>query len=110
MIDFWVKNSLTSAGQPRTWFDPLGSSSFSFRGDSEYMGHLRISSEGAEAVIRAWKLLKEKTQWLQYSVSYGEFLLARQAADGSILGSWKWDGTPWNNVTNGVYPYDAALT
>lgn len=38
--------------------------------------------------------------WVQFAQRYGDFLLARQAADGSIAGEWRRGGTAWANFTN----------
>ena len=99
----------------------VDSSTFKWRADSGYMGHLRIASEGAQGVLTAWKLAGGSgaangggagggtggataagpASWLQFAQQYGDFLVAKQsAADGSIAGEWKWDGSAWANFTN----------
>ena len=57
-----------------------------WRADSPYMGHLRIMSEGCQGALKAWLLKKDKVAWLAFARKFGDFLVAHQAADGSIAG------------------------
>jgi hypothetical protein len=84
---------------------------------------MRIMSEGLHGMLSAWSLLDAAAgsagtppapaPWLAACKSYGNFLLSKQdAADGSLLGEWAWDGTPLCNFTNvGVHavPFLVAL-
>ncbi len=78
IVDFWVNESVTPTGVPRTWFDVYTAAAtdqqgdddrsgvgdlredgvaatgrVQWRADTPYMGHLRIMSEGVQGVLRA---------------------------------------------------------
>ena len=77
-----------------------------WRGDSPYMGHLRIMSEGCQGALKAWLLRRDKTAWLAFARKFGDFLVEHQAADGSIAGECE---SP--TVVSGVgYPCPCALS
>lgn len=110
VIDFWVQNSYYDFGVPRTWYniEKQASKQFRWRRDTPYMGHVRIASDGMQGILAAWRVARQKNHsdrpdWLQYAQRYGDFLVSKQAADGSIAGEWKPDGTPHSNFTNAGY-------
>ena len=77
-----------------------------WRGDSPYMGHLRIMSEGCQGALKAWLLRRDKTAWLAFARKFGDFLVEHQAADGSIAGECE-----SLTVLSGVgYPCPCALS
>ena len=64
-------------------------------------GSVGICSEGARGALAAWRLTNgTRPSWLEFARRYGDFLVARQAPDGSIKGEWSWNGNPLSNFTN----------
>lgn len=108
LINYWVENSMTPAGVPKTWYDIHKTGPVTWR---DFPTHLRIASDGMLAVLDAWKLDK-RPAWLAYARRYGDFLVFKQEDDGSIAGLWNWDGTPnkpFKNVTYQTIPFLVAL-
>ncbi len=108
LINYWVENSMTPSGVPKTWYDIHNEGPVTWR---EIPTHLRIASDGMMGVLDAWKLDK-RPAWLAFARRYGDFLVFKQEADGSIGGLWNWDGTPNNpykNVTYQTIPFLIAL-
>jgi len=103
IVDMWVKTSMTASGIPKTWFDSHSNGDITWRKDVPYMGHLRIMSEGMLGVVKSYLLTnRTKSEWLDYAVKYGDFLVKVQRPDGSIFGEWQLNGTvfPQGNFTN----------
>ena len=122
IVDKWVATAMVgTSGQPMTWFNTKPGGTVKYRADSPYMGHLRIASEGMRGVLDAHRTLAESltgagagaasgeerertrdrlAKWLQFARTYGDFLVSRQAPDGSIAGEWMRNGTEWSNFTN----------
>jgi hypothetical protein len=108
LINYWVENSMTPSGVPKTWYDIRKNGPVTWR---DYPTHLRIASDGMLAVLDAWRLEK-RPAWLAYARRYGDFLVFKQEADGSIAGLWNWDGTPkkpFKNATYQTIPFLVAL-
>lgn len=91
MIDFWANNSMTAAGIPRTdFFAEAGS----WGSDPLF---LRTVSDAAEGVLDAYNTAFARgayhDNWLTYVQKLGDFLVSKQAADGSWARSYNPDGT-----------------
>lgn len=101
VLDFWASRAATDSGVPRAWFNVAGPDSITWRQDSVYMGHVRILSEGSRGALRAWSVEPERgTAWFDLARGLGDFLLSVQSPDGSILGSWGWNGSALANFTD----------
>src|SRR5690606_32240136 len=63
MVDYWVANSMSRMGIPRTWYDPLPQT---WRPEPK---HLRVVGDGMSGLLGAWNFRKkqgaEKSAWLQ---------------------------------------------
>jgi hypothetical protein len=108
LINYWVENSLSPSGVPKTWYDIHKNGPVTWR---DFPTHLRIASDGMLAVLDAWRLDK-RPAWLAYARRYGDFLVFKQESDGSIAGLWNWDGMPnkpFKNVTYQTIPFLVAL-
>lgn len=109
LVDFWVARSMNLSGVPKTWYDiPKGGGEVTWRG---YPTHLRVAGDGVRGVLAAHRLAPNPA-WLAYARQYGDFLVEKQAEDGSLAGLWKWDGTPertFKNVTDHAIPVLADL-
>jgi hypothetical protein len=94
VIDFWVKNSLTVDGFPRTWYDPAPYKRF------RTPSYTREIQGGMEAVILAWATAKkhgiDKPEWLEYCKKAGDWMVRFQNTDGSYYLSYNHDNTPAN--------------
>lgn len=100
VLDFWAQQSPSPSGVPKNWADFPAPGKVTWRG---FPTHLRVACDGMRGALRAWQLARQhgldKPQWLAYARSWGDFLLAKQNADGSWFGSWNFDGTPHNRFT-----------
>ncbi|WP_164716771.1 RICIN domain-containing protein [Paenibacillus whitsoniae] len=104
MIDFWANQSMTAAGIPRTdYFAESGN----WGSDPLF---LRTVSDAAEGVLDAYNTAFNRgdyhDNWLIYVQKFGDFLVAKQAADGSWARSYNPDGSVQNagkyNTTNPI--------
>ena len=93
IVDFWAAHSLTNAGIPRTWFDPLPQPHW-----RPYNTFLRVASDGMGGVLAAWNVMKchgqDRPNWLQFCRAYGDWLIAHQNSDGSWYREVDFDGNP----------------
>ncbi|OXM85998.1 RICIN domain-containing protein [Paenibacillus rigui] len=104
MIDFWANSSMTAAGIPQT----------DFFSDTGLWGSdplfLRTVSDAAEGVLDAYNTAYARgdyhDNWMIYVQKFGDFLVTKQAADGSWARSYNIDGTVQNagkfNTTNPI--------
>jgi len=106
VLDFWAQQSpqppgSPASGVPRNWADFPVPGKVTWRG---FPTHLRVASDGMRGALRAWQVARQhgldKPQWLAHTRSWGDFLVAKQNADGSWFGSWNFDGTPHDLFTN----------
>eukprot|EP00911_Craspedida_sp_UC1_P002034 UC1_evm1s1570 len=101
VIDVWVERAMTASGIPKSWFNTVAGGNVYWRRDSAHLGHLRIISEGAAGILRAYQLTRpRRPKWLAFARALGDFLVEHQAPDGSIAGAWAWNGTQLANFTN----------
>ena len=93
IVDFWVAQSLTEAGLPRTWYDPYPQPHW-----IPYNTFLRIASDGAEGILHAWGVMhrhgQRKTAWLRFCERFGRWLVTHQNSDGSFYREYDFNGTP----------------
>ena len=108
LVDFWVANSMNPSGVPKTWYNVRKDGSVTWR---NYPTHLRVAGDGMRGVLAAYRL-EPKPEWLAYARRWGDCLVARQAADGSLAGRWRWDGTvdrEFKNATDHAIPFLVEL-
>ena len=88
-VDFWVDNSMTDAGVPRTDYfaEPAR-----WADDPSF---LRTLCDGAEGLADADRL-RPTPRWRAYLVRAGDWLLRAQRPDGSWARSYNLDGTEAN--------------
>jgi len=86
MVDWWASHSLTTAGCPKTWYDPHPQTWRS------YPTYLRVACDGMIGMLRAWNQEQKhgisKSNWLNACIRFGDWLISRQNADGSIARSF----------------------
>jgi hypothetical protein len=96
ILDFWAANSSAASGLPRTWYDvnPPGWRGF-------YPTYLRIATDGMEGILKASRLMRSRgtpvPAWENYARRFGDWLVARQNADGSYYRSYNLAGTAPDN-------------
>ncbi len=83
VLDFWANHSANADGMPRIWYDIDPWNSFRNYND------LRNMQGGLEAMILAWSCAEaarpgSHANWLRYCKRAADWLVARQAADGSL--------------------------
>jgi hypothetical protein len=100
ILKFWVENSLSEAGVPKVWYDPMVPR---FR---TYPSFLRMIADGTEFVLKAYQLEKKygtvHADWLEYCLKTADFLVSVQGEDGSFARAYTWEGTiqhPAKNCT-----------
>lgn len=96
VLDFWADECLTSAGMPRTWYDPRNDGAKgSWR---SYESILRIMTGGMEGLLSAWcygtKNGETHDNWLNSCKRFGDWLLDVQSGNGSLAFSWYHDRLP----------------
>lgn len=104
IINFWVDNSMTAAGIPKTdYFAESGN----WGGDPLYV---RVVCDAGEGVLDAYNVEYKngsvQDNWLIYCQKLGDFLVRKQDGDGSWARSYNPDGsingTEKYNTTNGI--------
>lgn len=104
IIDFWVNNSKNASGIHKTDF---------FSEDGWWDNgpvFLRTASDACEGILDAIRIMADQgvvyQSWIDYVVSYGDFLVNMQNADGSWARSYNQNGTVSNsgkyNTTNPI--------
>jgi len=103
VLDFWVNESMTEFGLPRTWADAYADRKATWR---EYETYMRSTAGGMEGMIAAWSIMKKhninKPQWLQYCKTYADWLAKNQQPDGSFYIRYRWE--------DGVNNHDSKYT
>jgi hypothetical protein len=92
VLNFWARNSLTSLGYPRTWYDPgLNGNKGNFRTGSD----IRVCTGGMEGLIAAWCFAKQNNRenpvWIDACIRFGDWLIKNQNTDGSYYFSYNHD-------------------
>jgi len=100
VLNFWANNCLTSAGFPKTWYDPgVNGATGSFR---DY-NNLRTCTGGMEGLVTAWCFAKknglDKPNWIDAGKRFGDWMVNNQNEDGSFYYSYN-----QNLVINGKHP------
>lgn len=95
MMDFWVTNSLTAQGLPRTWFEAYPQPHW-----RHYDTFLRLASDGMVGALMAWDFMqahvRPRPEWLRFCKKFGDWLVTNQNADGSWFREYDWDSHPVN--------------
>ena len=99
-VDFWVKVMMTESGVPKIWYDTWAD------GFRSYPTFLRMAVDAMEGVFDAYRLVSEhgisRPEWLNALVSFADFLVNAQNADGSWYRCYNWNGTMFVNGDNGI--------
>ncbi len=113
LVDFWARECLTPSGLPRTWYDVRPGGKVTWRG---YPTYLRVACDGMLGALEAWQAAKragsDHPEWLAFCRRYGDWLVANQAADGSLPRAVAADGRvaePDKGSTVQAIPFLAAL-
>lgn len=108
-VDFWVNNSMTPAGLPRTWYDIHPDGTVSFR---PYPVFLRIACDGMDGTLRAYDTLRrhgqDRSRWLAYCRRFGNWLTQAQNPDGSWARAFDFSGhrvNPSQDTTDQAIPF-----
>ena len=112
IVDFWVAHALelSSSGQPATWYNTVAGGGHAWRHETPESGNLRIASEGAMGALEAWRVAPDaRPNWIAFAKTYGDFVVARQNADGSIFGEWRRNGSVWSPAGNFTNVGDVAI-
>lgn len=93
ILDFWAKNSLSTNGMPRIWWDISPWNNFRDYND------LRNMQGGLEAMIRAWTYAEKyypgsKAIWIEYCRRAADWMLGQQQVDGSWYKAFNNAGIP----------------
>nr|WP_144922194.1 discoidin domain-containing protein [Paenibacillus bovis] len=107
MVEFWVQNSMTPSGLPKTWYEPY------FEGTGVFTNHdvdIRTMSDGMEGAADAFQIMKQhgniKQEWLEYIQTFGDWLVNNQNEDGSYYRIYDLEGNPVHkgifNTTNPI--------
>ena len=99
VLDFWVEDSMTEFGFPKTWTDAYVDRKNTWR---DYNTYMRSMAGGMEGMMPAWSLMKrngiDKPEWLNYCKTYADWLVKHMEQDGSFFIRYKWeDGLPNHN-------------
>jgi hypothetical protein len=89
VLDFWAARAPMPCGVVRTWYDVLpAGGNITWRAEpAAYHGSLRIMSDGVKGLLDAHAVLP-RAAWLAAALQFADFVVARQAADGSIATAW----------------------
>ena len=91
VLNWWVKNSLTDWGAPKTWFDP-----FPARWLDQPIW-LRMMSDGLEGILDGYVFLKKRGEdredWLDYCKTVGNWLVRTADEEGCWHRAYNFDGT-----------------
>ncbi|WP_130838364.1 hypothetical protein [Lachnoclostridium sp. Marseille-P6806] len=83
ILDFWTRAADTESGLPPLCYNP------SMSGFEPYPVYIRMLADGMEAILRAYRLLKEhgtvKEAWLRFCEKTGRRLVRLQNPDGSYF-------------------------
>jgi len=92
VVDFWVKESMTEHGLPKTWADANADRKHTWR---HYETYMRTTAGGMEGMMSAWNTMKKhginKPEWLNYCKTYANWLVENQEEDGSFYIRYRWE-------------------
>lgn len=90
VLDFWVHNSLTEWGAPKTWYDVY---------PPKFLDQpiwLRKISDGMEGILDGYNFLKkqgvDKPDWLAYCETVGDWLVRTADEEGCWFRAYDYDG------------------
>jgi hypothetical protein len=110
IVDLWAAEAMTPCGVAKTWYN-IAAGNITWRASDAYQGSVRIMSDGMRGLLDAYST-EPRAAWLAAALSYGDFLLRAQAADGSVATSWDWGCAPLatdTRQTPHVVPFLVAL-
>ena len=91
VLDFWVHNSLTEWGAPKTWYDAY---------PPKWLDQpiwFRMMSDGMEGILDGYNFLKkkgvEKPEWLEYCKTVASWLVSSADEEGCWHRAYNFDGT-----------------
>ena len=91
VLDWWVHNTLTEWGAPRTWYDPHPA------GWVDQPIWLRMLADGMEGILDGYVYLKkqgdDRKDWLAYCVRVGDWLVDSADGDGCWHRAYHPDGS-----------------
>jgi len=91
VLDFWVHNSLTSWGAPKTWYDAYPP------GFLDQPIWLRMIGDGMEGILDGYVFLRkqsvEKSDWLDYCMKVGDWLARSISPEGFWHRAYNFDGS-----------------
>lgn len=100
LIEFFVANSLSPQGIPRTWFDITGPGMVTWR---SYPSYLRVLADGLVGILQADSASRKSgvthAGWRPFVQKVTETLLGYQKPDGGFPRAWNHDGTVFNAST-----------
>lgn len=92
VMDFWVNNSLTNNGLPKTWADAYVDRKATWR---DYQSYMRVIGGGMEGMLGAWSIMKkhgtDRKDWLNYCKRCADWLVDNQEQDGSFFIRYRWE-------------------
>lgn len=98
VIDFWVRDSMTDVGLPKTWTDAYVDKQNTWR---TYETYMRSTAGGMEGMIAAWNIMKQHgydmVEWLNYIKKYATWLIYNQNEDGSFFNRYQWENAKPNH-------------
>ena len=105
IIDFWVKESMRDSVIPRVWYNAFPDT---FKAD--YPTYTRTVSDGMEGILASYLCAAREgrieSSWLDFCISYADWLVRKQNADGSFYRAYDEKGYPVHkgkfNTTNVV--------
>jgi len=91
VLDFWVHNSLTEWGAPKTWYDPFPP------GFLDHPIWLRMIGDGMEGILDGYVFLHsqavDKPEWLEYCRKVGDWLARSISPEGFWHRAYNFDGS-----------------
>lgn len=92
VINFWVNNSQTDSGLPKTWADAYVDRKATWR---DYQSYMRVIGGGMEGMLGAWSIMKkhgtDRKDWLNYCKQCADWLVRNQEQDGSFYIRYRWE-------------------
>ncbi len=101
VLDFWVNaGMMTEKGVPKIWYG--GDANYFWK----YPTFLRMAVDAMEGLLDGYRLVTahgiERQTWRAAIVSFADFLVREQNADGSWWRCYNWDGKIFRNGDNGI--------
>ena len=92
VLDFWINDSMTEFGLPKTWTDAYVDRKNTWR---DYQTYMRSMAGGMEGLMAAWSIMKkheiDKPEWLNYCKTFANWLVNNQENDGSFFIRYRWE-------------------